>query len=392
MEDKQILHCLTPPSYLGQLMKCSKSLNRDPLAIDDDDEASANGTFKHALARAIIAQEHGLPFDNDDFSSATSEDEEQVRVVQDFVNFYIARLRKRYAVVEIFLEERVELNDYLPNPAWGFADIVLIAHRKKPNKDGIYNDSTIVVLDEKYGRVEVPVYTKDGPNPQLSAYWAGLYERFKDKYEITRGVIGIIQPVIKNYPTFQFRTQFMTDYVKNVISPIAYEAYEDRGSYKPSPSNCLYCKNKIHCKHNIAQLIAFNQLVDKPDMLDDSVIEDLILPFANSLKKQCDAILNYCLKRAEEGKTWRGFALSTGRPTRVYTDESEAKRIALDNGYKDFVVESILSPAQAEKLLGKTAFKELLGSLVTYKPGKNTLVPEADAKGTSKNFINQENK
>ena len=286
----------------------------------------------------------------------------------------------------------MELNDYLPNPAWGYADIVLVAHRKKPNKDGIYNDSTIVVLDEKYGRVEVPVYTKDGPNPQLSAYWAGLYERFKDKYEITRGVIGIIQPVIKNYPTFQFRTKFMTDFVRNVISPIAYEAYEDRGSYNPSPSNCLYCKNKIHCKHNIAQLIAFNQLADKPDMLDDSVIEDLILPFANSLKKQCDAILNYCLKRAEEGKTWKGFALSTGRPTRVYTDESEAKRIALDNGYKDFVVESILSPAQAEKLLGKTAFKELLGNLVTYKPGKNTLVPEADAKGTSKNFINQENK
>ena len=55
MEDKKVDHCSTPPSYLPQMGKCTKSLNRDPLALEDDDEASANGTFKHALARDIIA-------------------------------------------------------------------------------------------------------------------------------------------------------------------------------------------------------------------------------------------------------------------------------------------------------------------------------------------------
>jgi len=177
--------------------------------------------------------------------------------------------------------------------------------------------------------------------------------------------------------------------MKEVIYPKVQLAVDGKGSYNPSVKNCQHCRNKVHCKYNIAQILVLKELMDKPDMVDDATIEDLILPFVIDLKKLCDATFNYCLTRAKEGKKWKGFALSTTRPTRVYSDEEKAKEIALKHGYKGFVVEEILSPAQAEKLMGKNTFKQILGSLITYKQGKTTLVPEDEVKGNeAKNDFN----
>ena len=392
-------HSAISPSGLPQVIRCTKSLPRDSLALEDTSEQAEHGTIQHALLSYKLATYFKKSADEVDYRDLSNDEVDEVdRACQEIINEYLY-LKKRYARVDVLLEEQIDLNAFLPNPAWGYVDVAFVAHRAKPNKDGIYDKSKIYVLDAKFGRVPVEVIDTEhvdsngfGINQQLCAYWAGLYEMFKTRYEITRGLFAIIQPKLNSYPKLSAPTDAIMHYMYEVIVPKAYEAYEDKGSYNPSPKNCLHCKNRNHCKYNLAQLIAFNQLIDTPDMLDDATIEDLILPFASDLKKLCDGVLNYCLKRAEEGKKWKGFALSTGRPTRVYTDESEVKRIALDNGYKDYVVESILSPAQGEKLMGKATFKALLGNLVTYKQGKNVLVPEAEAKGTSKDFIKQENK
>ena len=397
-----IKHCPWSPSYLLQIMRCLMSLAKDGLAIDDTNEAAEHGTLQHAfLINDRLAKHFGLESIDADITELSQDEIYEVEVAYQRVLAIYQYLKKKYARIEVVLEKKVILDAYLPNPCWGYVDIAFIGHRAKPNKDGIYDKSMIYVIDAKFGRLPVSAFCEEFPNedgysinPQLCSYWCGLFDEYKDQYQITRGGVAIIQPKINNYPSFldSHANVHFTRYMREVIAPKVYEAVEGNPSYSPSTSHCLHCKNKIHCKHNIAQLIAFNELLDKPEMLDDSVIEDLVLPFANNLKKLCDSVLNYCLKRAEEGKKWKGFALSTGRPTRVYTDESEARRIALEHGYKDFVVESILSPAQAEKLLGKNNFKDLLGNLVTYKAGKNTLVPEAEAKGTTKDFIKQENK
>ena len=391
---EEVLHCLASPSYLKQVLLCKKSLPKDPLALEDDNEQAVAGTIQHALLNYKLSKHFGLKTEEVDTSSLTNEELDEVEEVYQKALGEYQYLKRKYARVEVLLEEKVSLDNYLPNPSWGYVDIAYVGHRAKPNKDGIYNNSTIYVLDAKFGRIKVDVIDETDKyfnlNPQLCSYWCGVYDLFKDKYEITRGIFAILQPKIHNYPTFITSKESILDYMNRVISPAVYEAVNDEGSYNPRLENCKYCKNKIHCKYNNAQSIALMQLVDEPDMLDDSVIEDLILPHINGLKKYCDSILSYCIKRAEEGKKWKGFTLSTGRPTRVYTDEDEVKRYVETNHIDGVLVETLLTPAQAEKALGKEAFASLLGDLVTYKPGKNTLVADAPVKKASKKELKNE--
>ena len=391
---EEILHCLASPSYLHQVLLCRKSLPKDPLALEEDNTQAIAGTIQHALLSHKLAIHFKKESVEPDISGLSSEELDEVNEVYSKALEEYAYLKRKYARVEVLLEEKVNLDNYLPNPSWGYVDIAFIGHRAKPNKNGIYDKSTIYVLDAKFGRIKVDVVDETDKyyniNPQLCSYWCGVYDLYKDKYEITKGIFMILQPKIHNYPSFITNTNAILTYMKDVISPAVYEAVNDEGSYSPSLDNCKYCKNKIHCKYNNAQAIALMQLVDEPEMLSDSVIEDLILPHINGLKKYCDQILAYAIKRAEEGKIWKGFTLSTGRPTRVYTDEDEVKKLAIKNGYKDIIVETILTPAQAEKVMGKDAFSSLLGDLVTYKPGKNTLVADKPVQKSTKKELKNE--
>ena len=398
MEETELLqHCPWSPSYLKQILDCTMSLPKDGLAVDDSGEAAERGTLQHTyLIKDRLAKYfHKESVDMDTSVFTDDELDEVERAYQEVIGEYLY-MRRKYARVEVILEERIELNNHLPSPCWGYVDIAFIGHRAKPNKEGVYDKSMIYVLDAKFGRVEVSVIcpehkTKKGLsiNPQICAYWCGIYDIYSEKYEITRGAAGIIQPKLNRYPVGLFKADDFLTYMKEVIYPKVQLAVDGKGSYNPSVKNCQHCRNKIHCKHNIAQILVLKELMDKPDMVDDATIEDLILPFVIDLKKLCDATFNYCLTRAKEGKKWKGFALSTTRPTRVYSDEDKAKEIALKHGYKGFVVEEILSPAQAEKLMGKNTFKQILGSLITYKQGKTTLVPEDEVKGNeAKNDFN----
>lgn len=385
-----VAHCPWSPSYLKQIMDCPMSLAKDGLAIDDGGEAAEHGTIQHALLiKDRLAKRFGLPSEDVDASALSQDEIEEVDRAYAFVIGEYLLLKDRHPRVDVILEEKLDLGRRLPRPCWGYVDIAFIGHRARPNALGVYDKSTIYVIDAKFGRVAVDVRCPDHPdangfsvNPQLCAYWAGLYSlACRKRYEVTRAMVAIAQPKLGSFPKMRCSPRDLLLYQKHVILPKVIEAINGTGHYAPSVTACRFCRNKIHCKHNNAQIIAFNALMGKPDMLDDAVIEDLILPHVIGLKKLCDATFNYCLTRAKEGKKWRGFALSTTRPTRVYSDEKLARQIALKHGYRGFVTEGILSPAQAEKLMGKSAFKELLGSLVEYRQGKTTLVPEDEAKG-----------
>lgn len=391
------VHCPWSPSYIRQIMDCSMSLAKDGLAPDDGGEAAEHGTIQHALLiQCKLAKYFGKESIEVDASALIDDELDEVERAYKFVIDEYLYLKRRYARVDVILEERVELNNHLPSPCWGYVDIAFVGHRAKPNKDGVYNNSVIYVLDAKFGRVKVDVdcpshKAKKGfsINPQICSYWCGIYDVASEKYQITRGMAAIIQPKLNHYPMLSCKADRFLEYMKEVIYPKVQEAVDGNGSYNPSVRNCLHCKNKIHCKYNNAQILVLKELMGKPDMLDDATIEDLILPYVIGLKKLCDATFNYCLTRAKEGKKWKGFALSTTRPTRCYADEEKAKETALKHGYKGFVVEGILSPAQAEKLMGKNTFRQILGDLVTYKQGKTTLVPEEEAKGSeAKNDFN----
>ena len=195
-------HCLTSPSYIKQILLCSKSLPRDPLELEDTNPQALAGTIQHAYLCKQLSDYFGFESEEVDISSLTSDEIEEVNEVFNKVIEAYKKLKKRYTRVEVKLESKIDLNAYLPNPAWGYVDIAFIGHRASPNKDGIYDKSTIHVLDAKFGRLPVEVVEDGNPNPQLTSYWCGIYELYKDTYQITRGQLTILQPKLHSYPTF----------------------------------------------------------------------------------------------------------------------------------------------------------------------------------------------
>ena len=78
------------------------------------------------------------------------------------------------------------------------------------------------------------------------------------------------------------------------------------------------------------------------------------------------------------GKQWHGYKVVEGRSIRKYTDEAAVIETANAAGYHDIFRKTLLPITEMEKLMGKKAFAEVLGSLVEKPKGRPTLVPVSD--------------
>ena len=115
-----------------------------------------------------------------------------------------------------------------------------------------------------------------------------------------------------------------------------------------------------------------------PPLLSDAEIGDL-LGKLDELIKWADDLKAYALDGAlNHGKHWPGWKLVEGRSYRKYTDEDAVIAAANAAGYKDIFRKTLLPIGEMEKLMGKKAFAEILGSCVHKPAGKPTLVPESD--------------
>lgn len=75
---------------------------------------------------------------------------------------------------------------------------------------------------------------------------------------------------------------------------------------------------------------------------------------------------------------WSGFKVVQGRSVRKYKDENAVAKKAEENGYKEIYRKNLIPLTEMQKLMGKSKFEEILGSLIVKPPGKPTLVPVSD--------------
>lgn len=355
------IHSFISPSYLRLVCACSKSLPSDPNYVEEENEQTKQGTIQHALLASKLLKFFGRESEDVDTSSLDLTEIEEVEEVFNYIIKRYEKIKGHCTKPLIFIEEKLDLNDFLPSPSWGYIDF------------GVCNDSTIYVFDAKFGRILVPTEHDGKPNEQLSAYLAGVYFKVKKNKNIKRISLNICQPKLNNYPTTNLSVNKLIKDLDEVITPAAYKAFKGEGAYTPNES-CKYCKNKNHCRAFAVQAIAEMQLMKSPEMLTDEEV-DYLLPKINDFKKWCDLVQAYALKKSlDQSYEWKSMVLANGKPTREFTSEDEAIKILNNVGITDIYKTSLLSVAQLEKLVGKQRFKELLGSLVTYKPGKPTLV------------------
>ena len=369
------IHSYISPSYLHLLCKCPKSLEFDKEAVEEENEAATLGTIQHSLLEYKLNRYFSRECEEPDTSALSIDEIFEVEAVFNYIIKRYKRLKTRCNNPTILIEEKLILNDFLPAPSWGFVDFAVVT------------DSTIYVFDAKFGRVKVDTNDEEGnPNPQLLAYAGGCYFKFLKTHNINKVKLHICQPKLSNYPTTEVTAKQMLSHLMTVISPAAYKAFNGEG--RPTPnSECKYCRRRNHCRAYAAEALAQLQLeLTQPEMLTDDEL-DFLLPKIPQLKKWCDVIWNYAVKKSETtGRKWTGYSLANGRPTRVFTDEEQVLNKAKEAGI-DIVEQSLMSVAQVEKVLGKEAFSNLLGEFVTYKPGKPNLM--ADAPSSKASLINE---
>lgn len=151
-------------------------------------------------------------------------------------------------------------------------------------------------------------------------------------------------------------------------------AYDGDGEYLPGEW-CTFCKVSVKCRARAEEKMKLARLEFKmPPLLTDAEIEE-VLDVLPDLTKWANEITAYATEAAiHHGKEWNGFKVVEGRSNRKYRDELLVAEAAREHGYTDIYRQTLNPMTEMQKLMGKSAFEEILGDLIYKPPGKPILV------------------
>lgn len=347
---------------------------------------SAEGTLAHSIAEAILSgQGHIAAAGNvehaDGFDITVTEDMlEHVQVYVDFVeelraDGYVTKLEQRVSPNAIFHPEPA------PIDLFGTADC-LAFHMQKRH---------LVVGDLKFGR-GVTVEAED--NEQFLYYALGaLYENPKLQTRVDSVTVTVIQPRAGHaegpvrsatYPTVD-----VLMWGENVLKPGVLAALKDDAPLAPG-KHCKFCPAlgtcpEIHKQALVAAKALFQPsplMPPVPATLSDWELADTVSKL-DMLEAWGQAVRQEAYDRLVNGKEVPGYKLVDKRAIRKWADGVNERDVVVAAGNAagvfedDLYTRKLKSPAQLEKLLGRTAAKELRPFIVQKSSG-TVMVPVDD--------------
>lgn len=365
-------HAILSASSAHRWMVCTPSARLEQEFKDTSSEAAAEGSAAHALAehklRKALKMRSRKPvsqYDSDEMDALTD----------DYVSFILeqlAQVKLQCPDPLVLIEQKLNFSRYVPD-GFGTGDCLIIA------------DGTMHIIDFKYGQ---GVVVEAEENPQMKLYALGALEYFDDIYDIDQVSMTIFQPRRDNVSTYTVPKKSLYLWAAEVLAPIAKTAFEGGGEFVPG-EHCQFCRAQVKCRARAEaklKLAAFEFAL--PPLLSDEEIAE-ILDKLDDLISWANTLRDYALTTALEGREWPGYKLVEGRSNRRYTDEEAAAAVLKSAGYRDIYRQILITITEAEKLLGKKKFNEILGGFVIKPQGRPTLVPVSD-KRPAMNVVNQD--
>ncbi len=345
---------------------------------EETTEASEFGSECHLLAEYYIRQSLKLE-DYDSESLLTADElkksfkhysEEMERLANGYANYVISTVdyeAKRTGEQPIVLIEQLLEMDYAPD-THGTLDCGIIA------------GDTLTIIDNKTGFIKVTPFdeTLNELNSQLGIYGLYTYKCYKDFYPIKNIRLVIYQERIHNISEYSITSEELEKWERERLIPAAKEALSE----DPKANSgvwCRFCPGRNSCRKRAEDALEAVKEVNKPEFMTDEEIE-AILPKLDSVISYIDSIKEYCLKKALEGKKWKGYKIVESVTKRKISDEDAVARILSDNGYDPFAPKKLLSISDLQKMIGKTQFNDLVGSYIIKPKGQAVLAPESDAR------------
>ena len=356
-------HSLLSASGAHRWLNCPPSAVLESREPDTSSAAAEQGTAAHALAEWKLRRAlHQAPAFKPESDWIDTEMEHLTDDYVAFVQEHISIARETCGDPQVLIEQRLDFSHIVPG-GFGTGDAVIIA------------EPTLQIIDLKYGQ---GVLVEAEQNPQLMLYALGALHAFGSLYDIETVAVTIYQPRRGNVDTWEISVAELEQWAETEVKPKAELASAGEGEFCPG-SWCQFCRIAPTCRARAEANLQLAKLEFVPPAeLSDAEIAD-VLTRIPQLKTWASDVEAYALSKAvNQGVVFEGFKLVAGRSVRKYTSEKDVAAAAEAAGYRDIWDRKLITLTAMEKLMGKPAFNEILGDLVTKPAGKPTLVPASD--------------
>lgn len=399
-------HAYFSPSGASRWLECPASLYLSENIPDSGSSVYAHeGTICHEVAAECLIKN----IDPKDFSGQIIKKVVLTNELIDGIQMYIDEIKGLTKEHEI-KNGKIECSVELTENCYGTVDALL------------WNASTVVVCDLKMGK-GVVVSAED--NPQLKLYTIGAIRMLKKSFDITpKKIINIIiqprtpDPVRKH----EFTCEELGKWYMSKVVPILRDygrGKKGTGECIPGEIQCRWCpvsRTKgcvAEANKNIKSTQkAFSPFIKSaPEAPEASSGENGILTVEEMIKLKkhfkhlktwMENIDHILLTKALAGISIPTFKLVESKSTRIWGFGEDKIADFLGKIHIEAYVKKLISPTQAEKVVGKKQAEKIgLNSFVTKPKGKPALVPEIDKRpeiscndeqSIEKNFMTLETK
>ncbi len=334
---------------------------------DTTNEHAAEGSAAHELGEMALRSGKdcdtylGMVLHQDGFEFEV--DDEMVSNVQIYVDYV------RGLGGELAIEHRFDLSKIRPPvPMFGTADAV------------VYNPGEFVleVVDLKYGRGKV-VDVAD--NPQLKYYGLGALLAMKPGTPVDLVRLTVVQPRagLGAVRSFDIGPEALLDFALDIIEA-AKRALAPNPEATPG-DHCRWCKAAGVCPALREQALTvakdeFGELPRPADLTPEQLVA--ILDKADIIEEWLRAFRGHVFRQVESGVEIPGLKLVPKRAMRKWAgpEEEIVKQLTEAGAVEaDLYKRELVSPAQAEKLVGK---KKLPQGLIAAVSSGYNLVRDSD--------------
>lgn len=250
---------------------------------------------------------------------------------------------------------------------------------------GRFKSGKVLALDWKFGD-GVPVSVEG--NMQLGFY-AGCAMYTKDDEDINDllpdghidFIFAIVQPRRGHdgpcYEVWETDSDWVEDFLD--LAEKAYHETQKPDAPVKTGSHCRWCRAQPICPAKQKQI---GVAVSTPLTAIDPVTLGKYLAVADQVESWAKSVRKMAHKALEDGSVVPGYKLVPKRAQRVYNDEEKARGVLVRQLKTEAAHQprKLITPAQAEKALGKAKYTKLLEKYVSKVSSGNTMAPDKDSR------------